>query len=33
MYPEEQLIALPDIELVWKAHLIRPLAYKQVSIL
>jgi hypothetical protein len=30
-YPEEELCALPDIELVWKAHLIRPLPYKKVG--
>lgn len=32
LYPSTKLWALPDIEVVWKAHLIRPLPYKKVSI-
>lgn len=30
LYPERRLHALPDIELLWKTHLIRPIHYRKV---
>lgn len=30
LYPERRLHALPDVELLWKTHLIRPIHYRKV---